>query len=208
MAMHEIAIIVGSLRKGQLQSQDRALDLRVSRRHPRLLDGRDRRPAALQPGFRRDPQREEYVRFRDQIAAPTASCSLPRNITAVCPASSRTRSTLVRGPTAKACGTRSPRQWSPRHPADWRVRRQPPAPPVVRVPQHAGDAAARGLSVNVSDEVFDDDGCLKDGKIKQFVATIAHAFHDWVDMVHRSRSLLAEDVAHLKGGKEQAQPCR
>ncbi len=59
---------------------------------------------------------------------------------------------------------------------------------------------------NVSDEDFDADGCLKDGKTKQFVATIAHAFHDWVDMVHRSRSLLAEDVAHQKAAQNQAQP--
>jgi chromate reductase, NAD(P)H dehydrogenase (quinone) len=59
---------------------------------------------------------------------------------------------------------------------------------------------------NISDENFDSDGCLKDGATKQFVETIAHAFHDWVDMIHRSRSLLAEDAAHQKAADKQPQP--
>ncbi|MEJ7777672.1 MAG: NAD(P)H-dependent oxidoreductase [Sphingomicrobium sp.] len=43
---------------------------------------------------------------------------------------------------------------------------------------------------NVSDDSFDEDGCLKDGPLKQVVEKLAHAFHDWVDMIHRARSLL------------------
>ncbi|MBA2635956.1 MAG: NAD(P)H-dependent oxidoreductase [Sphingomonas sp.] len=43
---------------------------------------------------------------------------------------------------------------------------------------------------NVSDDSFDADGCLKDGPLKQVVEKLAHAFHDWVDMIHRARSLL------------------
>jgi chromate reductase len=56
---------------------------------------------------------------------------------------------------------------------------------------------------NVSESEFDADGMLKDGKLKQFLETIAHAFHDWIDMIHRSRQLLAEDAARIaqKGGK-------
>ena len=56
---------------------------------------------------------------------------------------------------------------------------------------------------NVSQSEFDADGMLKDGKLKQFLETIAHAFHDWIDMIHRSRQLLAEDAARIaqKGGK-------
>ncbi len=58
---------------------------------------------------------------------------------------------------------------------------------------------------NVSADDFDSDGCLKDGKTKQFVETIAHAFHDWVDMIHRSRALLAEDSAHKKAAEKETQ---
>jgi chromate reductase len=59
---------------------------------------------------------------------------------------------------------------------------------------------------NISDDDFDSDGMLKDGKTKQFVEAIAHAFHDWVDMIHRSRALLAEDAAHKKAADKEAQP--
>jgi chromate reductase len=51
---------------------------------------------------------------------------------------------------------------------------------------------------NLSDDDFDAQGQFKDGSTKQFVEKIAHAFHDWVDMIHRSRSLLAQDAAHEK----------
>jgi chromate reductase len=49
---------------------------------------------------------------------------------------------------------------------------------------------------HVTDDSFDQDGCLKDGPLKGLVTTLAHAFHDWVDMIQRSRQLLAEDAAH------------
>ena len=45
---------------------------------------------------------------------------------------------------------------------------------------------------HVSDDSFDSDDCLKDGPLKDFVVKIAHAFHDWVDMIHRSRAALAD----------------
>lgn len=49
---------------------------------------------------------------------------------------------------------------------------------------------------HVSDDSFDQSDQLKDGPLKQLVTSLAHAFHDWVDMIHRSRALLAEDAAH------------
>ena len=51
---------------------------------------------------------------------------------------------------------------------------------------------------HVSDDSFDANGQLKDGPLKELVTSLAHAFHDWVDMIHRSRAALAEDAAHLK----------
>jgi len=49
---------------------------------------------------------------------------------------------------------------------------------------------------HVTDDSFDESGCLKDGPLKDLVTTLAHAFHDWVQMIQRSRQLLAEDAAH------------
>jgi len=49
---------------------------------------------------------------------------------------------------------------------------------------------------HVTDDSFDSDGKLKEGPLKDLVKVLAHAFHDWVDMIHRSRQLLAEDSAH------------
>src|SRR6476661_3384862 len=49
---------------------------------------------------------------------------------------------------------------------------------------------------NVTDDSFDGDGCLKEGPLKGLITNLAHAFHDWVDMIHRSRRLLADDSAH------------
>jgi chromate reductase len=45
---------------------------------------------------------------------------------------------------------------------------------------------------HVTNDSFDADGCLKEGPLKELVVKLAHSFHDWVDMIHRSRKLLAE----------------
>ena len=58
---------------------------------------------------------------------------------------------------------------------------------------------------HVSDDSFGEEGCLKEGPLKELVKTLAHAFHDWVEMIHRSRQLLAEDAAHTaESAKEHA----
>lgn len=44
---------------------------------------------------------------------------------------------------------------------------------------------------HVNDDSFGEDGQLKDGPLKQIVEKLAHAFHEWVDMIHRSRAALA-----------------
>jgi len=58
---------------------------------------------------------------------------------------------------------------------------------------------------NVTDDKFDEDGCLKDGPLKEFVTKIAHAFHDWVDVIHKARFALAgtpENKAREKEGAD------
>src|SRR3954465_1947484 len=49
---------------------------------------------------------------------------------------------------------------------------------------------------HVSDDSFDDSGCLKEGPLKDLVMVLASSFASWVDMIHTSRRLLAEDSAH------------
>jgi chromate reductase len=58
---------------------------------------------------------------------------------------------------------------------------------------------------HVTEDSFDDSGHLKEGPLKQLVTSLAHAFHDWVDMIHRSRQLLAEDAAHAAQQKQPEQ---
>ena len=58
---------------------------------------------------------------------------------------------------------------------------------------------------HVSDDSFDESGCLKEGPLKELIANLAHAFAGWVDMIHRSRQLLAEDAAHAAAQKKQPQ---
>lgn len=57
---------------------------------------------------------------------------------------------------------------------------------------------------NVKDESFDADGCFKEGPLKDLIMTIATAFADWVDLIVRSRRLLAEDGAHAAKAAETA----
>ena len=56
----------------------------------------------------------------------------------------------------------------------------------------------------ISEDSFDSDGKLNDGPLKDLVTVVAHAFHDWIDMIHRSRQLLAEDAAHAAKEREHA----
>ena len=49
---------------------------------------------------------------------------------------------------------------------------------------------------SVTDDQFDEDGCLKDGKLKEVVVKLANAFAEWVDLIHRARE-------HLYGTPEE-----
>jgi chromate reductase, NAD(P)H dehydrogenase (quinone) len=57
---------------------------------------------------------------------------------------------------------------------------------------------------HVTDDSFDASGKLKEGPLKELVKVLAHAFHDWVHMIHESRRLLAEDSAHAAQAREHA----
>lgn len=44
---------------------------------------------------------------------------------------------------------------------------------------------------HVNDDSFDPDGKLKEGPLRALVEKLAHAFHDWVDVIIRARAALA-----------------
>jgi chromate reductase len=44
---------------------------------------------------------------------------------------------------------------------------------------------------HVTDDSFDDDGCLQDGPFKELIVSLSTAFADWVHLIHDSRALLA-----------------
>ena len=54
---------------------------------------------------------------------------------------------------------------------------------------------------HVSEDAFDENGCLKEGPLKDLVTVVANSFHGWVEMIHESRRLLAEDSAHAAQAK-------
>src|SRR5688572_31042282 len=58
---------------------------------------------------------------------------------------------------------------------------------------------------HVSDDSFDDDGCLKDGPLKDVVTKLAHAFHDWVETILRARELLEHDAARTERAAKRLQ---
>jgi len=56
---------------------------------------------------------------------------------------------------------------------------------------------------HVSDDAFDESGCLKEGPLKGLVTVLAHAFSGWVETILRSRALLAEDSAHADQARKK-----
>lgn len=58
---------------------------------------------------------------------------------------------------------------------------------------------------NVTEDSFDEDGCLKDGPLKELVTKLAHAFHDWVDVIHKARAALSGTPERKQREKEKAE---
>ena len=186
---YKIAIIVGSLREGQHQPEGRALDLRASQRQSRLLDDRDRRPAALQPGSRRATRRSNGCGSASRSARRTACCSsrpeynrgIPGVLKNAIDVGSRPYGQSVFDKKPAAIVTASPGSIGG-FGANHQIRQ---AAVFLNMPVMQQPEAYLG---HVSDDSFDENGCLKDGPLKELVSVLAHAFSDWVEMIHRSRS--------------------
>jgi chromate reductase len=196
MARYKIAIIVGSLRKGSIN--------RKVARSICGLRGDDLDCEIVEIGnlplYNQDSDANpppEYLEFRRKIAAadgvlfcsPEYNRGIPGVLKNAIDVGSRPYGQSVFDKKPAAIVTASPGSIGG-FGANHQIRQ---AAVFLNMPVMQSPEAYLG---HVTEDSFDESGCLKEGPLKQLVTQLAQAFHDWVDMIHRSRQLLAEDAAH------------
>jgi chromate reductase len=191
---YKIAILVGSLRK---DSFNRRIARSICAIRGDNLDCTMVEIGDL-PLYNQDfdslpEQPEQYVRFRDQIrpvdgvlfVSPEYNRGIPGVLKNAIDVGSRPYGHSVWNGKPTAIVTASPGSiggFGSNH----QIRQ---ACVFLNMPVMAQPEAYLG---HVTNDSFDADGCLKEGPLKELVTKLAHSFHDWVDMIHRSRKLLAE----------------
>ena len=205
MTTHKIAILVGSLRKDSINRKvarsicslrDDNLDCKMIEIGDLPLYNQDYDSAPEQP--------EQYVRFRDEMRAadgvlfvtPEYNRSVPGVLKNAIDVGSRPYGHSVFDKKPAAIVTASPGAIGG-FGANHHLRQ---SCVFLNMPVMAQPEA---YLANVSEDNFDADGSLKDGPFKEVVMKLAHAFHDWVDMIQRSRQLLAEDAAHAEQQRQK-----
>jgi chromate reductase, NAD(P)H dehydrogenase (quinone) len=193
---YKIAIIVGSLREGSLNRKvARSIcALRGDNLDCSMVEIGDL-PLYNQDLDANPPQ--EWVRFREQVGAadgvlfcsPEYNRGIPGVLKNAIDVASRPYGRSVFDKKPAAIVTASPGSIGG-FGANHQIRQ---ACVFLNMPVMQQPEAYLG---HVSDDSFDESGCLKEGPLKELVTSLAHAFHDWVEMIHRSRQLLAEDAAH------------
>jgi len=193
---HKIAIIVGSLREGSI---NRKVARSICAMRGDNLDCTIVEIGDL-PLYNQDLDAnppEQYARFRRQIAeadgvlfcSPEYNRGIPGVLKNAIDVGSRPYGASVFDKKPAAIVTASPGSIGG-FGANHQIRQ---ACVFLNMPVMQQPEAYLG---HVTDDSFDADGCLKEGPLKELISGLAHAFHDWVDMIHRSRQLLAEDAAH------------
>ena len=193
---YKIAIIVGSLREGSINRKvARSIcGLRNDNLDCSMIEIGDL-PLYNQDHDANPP--EQYVRFRKQIAeadgvlfcSPEYNRGIPGVLKNAIDVGSRPYGQSVFDKKPAAIVTASPGSVGG-FGANHQIRQ---ACVFLNMPVMQQPEAYLG---HVSDDSFDEAGCLKEGALKEIITGLAHAFHDWVEMIHRSRQLLAEDSAH------------
>jgi len=195
---YKIAIIVGSLREGSINRKvarsicgirNDNLDCNMVEIGDLPLYNQDFDALPEQPG--------QYVRFRDQVrsadgvlfVSPEYNRGIPGVLKNAIDVGSRPYGQSVFDKKPAAIVTASPGGIGG-FGANHQIRQ---ACVFLNMPVMQQPEAYLG---HVSEDSFDASGCLKEGPLKELVTKLAHAFHDWVDMIHRSRAALAEDTAH------------
>ena len=193
---YKIAIIVGSLREGSI---NRKVARSICGLHGDNLDCSMIEIGDL-PLYNQDQDAdppEQYVRFRRQVAdadgvlfvSPEYNRGIPGVLKNAIDVGSRPYGQSVFDKKPAAIVTASPGSIGG-FGANHQIRQ---ACVFLNMPVMQQPEAYLG---HVSDDSFDESGCLKEGPLKGIITGLAHAFHDWVDMIQRSRQLLAEDSAH------------
>jgi len=195
---YKIAIIVGSLREGSINRKvARSIcALRNDNLDCTMIEIGDL-PLYNQDSDANPP--EQYVRFREQIGgadgvlfvSPEYNRGIPGVLKNAIDVGSRPYGQSVFDKKPAAIVTASPGSIGG-FGANHQIRQ---ACVFLNMPVMQQPEAYLG---HVSDDSFDADGCLKEGPLKELITKLAHAFHDWVEAILRSRQLLAEDAAHDK----------
>lgn len=202
MTRHKIAILVGSLRKGSI---NRKVALSICSFAKEMLDCEIVEIGDL-PLYNQDLDEnppEAWVRFRQKIAAvdgvlfcsPEYNRGIPGGLKNAIDVGSRPYGQSVFDKKPAAIVTASPGSiggFGSNH----QIRQ---AGVFLNMPVMQQPEAYFG---HVSDDSFDESGCLKPGPLKDLIMVIAASFANWVDMIHRSRRLLAEDSAHAEKERE------
>lgn len=206
MASHKIAILVGSLRKASINRKiARSIcAIRNDNLECTMVEIGDL-PLYNQEYDEPDNTPEQYVRFRDQVrgadgvlfCSPEYNRSVPGVLKNAIDIGSRPYGESVFDKKPAAIITASPGAIGG-FGANHHLRQ---SCVFLNMPMMLQPEAYLG---HVTEDSFDADGCLKDGPLKDVVVKVANAFHDWVDMIQRSRALLAEDSAHA--AQQQKEP--
>ena len=193
MAQHEIAILVGSLREG-------SINRKIARSMCAIRDdnlkcsmvGIGDLPLYNQDYDALPEQPDAYVRFRDQIAAADGILFCTPEYNRGVPGVLKNAIDVGSRPWGKSVWNTKPAAIISASPgaiggalANHQLRQ---ACVFLNMPVMQQPEAYLG---NVSDDSFDADGCLKEGGLKDVVEQLAHAFADWVDIIHRARAALA-----------------
>lgn len=205
---YKIAIIVGSLREGSLnRKMARAIcAIRGDNLDCSMVDIGDL-PLYNQDYDALPTQPDAYVRFRDQVrpadgvlfVSPEYNRGIPGVLKNAIDVGSRPYGQSVWDRKPAAIVTVSPGAIGG-FGANHQIRQ---SCVFLNMPVMQQPEAYLG---HVTDDSFDQDGSLKPGSLNDLVTKLAHAFHDWVDMIHRSRAALAEDSAHSSQQPKQVQP--
>ena len=205
MANYNIAIIVGSLRKDSLNRKiARSIcGLRGDNLDCQMVEIGDL-PLYNQDYDLQRQQPEPYVRFRDQVSAadgvlfctPEYNRGVPGVLKNAIDVGSRPygRSVWDRKPAAIVSASIGAIGGFG---ANHQLRQ---SCVFLNMPVMQQPEAYLG---HVSDDSFDADGCLKEGPLKDIVTTLAHAFHDWVEMILKARELLEHDAARAEREKKK-----
>ena len=209
MANYKIAIIVGSLRKD-------SINRRIARTMCALRgDNLDCQTIEIGdlPLYNQDydlqrQQPEPYVRFREQVGAADGILFCTPEYNRGVPGVLKNAIDVGSRPYGRSVWDRKPAAIISASPgsiggfgASHQLRQ---ACVFLNMPVMQQPEAYLG---HVSEDSFGEDGCLKEGPVKDIVTKLAHAFHDWVETIIRSRELLLHDAARAeREAKRKMQP--